>query len=94
MTQNKPADGLLALGAGCYTGTASKEVVLENTLYVSRSSRPDSAVLSCPNSIPSFGQDGSNGNVGRTADTSVFNILPTLRLKTQVDSKTRIRSMT
>ena len=69
-----------------YDGRVSKEMVLENTV-VNRSNRPDSAVLSCPNSVPSFGQDGESGNASRTTLTGVFNILPTLRLKTPGDLK-------
>ena len=64
-----------------HTRAASKEVVLENTFDL-RSNRPDSAVLSCPDSASSFGQDGVNGNATRTARSSVFNILPTPRVKT------------
>ena len=69
-----------------YDAGVSKEMVLENT-DVNRSNRPDSAVLSCPNSVPSFGQDGESGNASRTTLTGVFNILPTLRLKTPGDLK-------
>lgn len=69
-----------------YDAGVSKEMVLENT-SVRRSNRPDSAVLSCPNSISSFGRDGQKGNLSRTACTGVFNILPTLRLKTPGDLK-------
>ena len=66
-----------------YHAGVSKEMVLENT-SVRRSNRPDSAVLSCPNSISSFGQDGQKGNLRRTACTGVFNILP---MKTPGDLK-------
>jgi Rha family phage regulatory protein len=65
-------------------------VVLENTA-VNRPNRPDSAVLSCPNSVPSFGQDGESGNASRTTLTGVFNILPTLRLKTQGDLQVSVQ---
>ena len=64
-----------------HTRATSKEVVLENT-YDLRSNRPESAVLSCPYSVSSFGQDGVNGNATRTARSSVFNILPTPCVKT------------
>lgn len=39
-----------------HTGAASKEVVLENTLFVARSSRPVSAASSCPNSVRFWGR--------------------------------------
>lgn len=69
-----------------YDGRVSKEMVLENTSSYPGQTAPK--VRFCHAQIPSsFGQDGSNGNVGRTADTSVFNILPTQRLKTPGDLK-------
>ncbi len=65
-------------------------MVLENTSVIHGQTAPK--VRFCHAQIPSsFGQDGSNGNVGRTAESSVFNILPTQRLKTPGDLKVSIQ---
>lgn len=64
--------------------------MLENTSVIHGQTAPK--VRFCHAQIPSsFGQDGSNGNVGRTAESSVFNILPTQRLKTPGDLKVSIQ---
>lgn len=73
-----------------YDAVVSKEMVLENTSVVHGQTAP--SVRFCHAQIPSsFGQDGSNGNVGRTAEPSVFNILPTMRLKTQGGNKVSVQ---
>lgn len=65
-----------------YDVGVSKEMVLENTCEVHGQTAP--SVRFCHAQIPSsFGQDGRSGNALRTAEPSVFNILPTPRLKTR-----------
>lgn len=73
--------------------TKAKAPVIQNT-FVLRSNRPDSAVSLCPNSVTGLGADGPFREAGRTASTSVLNICPPMRFKTQVDLKTCTRSMT
>lgn len=72
--------------------TKAKAPVIQNT-FVQRSNRPDSAALSCSNSVTGFWADGPFREAGRTACTSVLNICPPLRFKTQVEPKTCTRSM-
>jgi hypothetical protein len=53
---------------GAIIATKAKAPVLQNT-FVLRSNRPDSAVLSCPDSVTGFGADGPFREAGRTASS-------------------------
>lgn len=74
--------------------TSPKRMVCRNT-FVIRLNRPESAVLSCPNSVTGLWADGPFREAGRTAITSVTNICPPAFARNEAaDSKTRYRSMT